>query len=29
MANTKHYIFVSITLGSIAAASALLIGGAN
>ena len=29
MANAKHYIFVSITLGSIAAASALLIGGAN
>ena len=29
MANKKHYVMVSITLGAIAAASALLIGGAN
>ena len=29
MANKKHYILTSITLGTIAAASALLIGGAN
>ena len=29
MASKKHYVMVSITLGSIAAASALLIGGAN
>lgn len=29
MANKKHYVIVSITLGAIAAASALLIGGAN
>ena len=29
MVNKKHYILTSITLGTIAAASALLIGGAN
>ena len=29
MANKKHYILTSITLGAIAATSALLIGGAN
>lgn len=29
MANTKHYVLTSITLGLIAAASALLIGGSN
>ena len=29
MANVKHYILTSITLGAIAAASALLIGGTN
>lgn len=29
MANKKHYVIVSITLGAIAASSALLIGGAN
>ena len=29
MANAKHYILTSVTLGAIAAASALLIGGAN
>lgn len=29
MANKKHYIFTSLTLGLIAAASALLIGGSN
>ena len=29
MANVKHYILTSVTLGAIAAASALLIGGAN